>query len=224
MSMFRSTRRQSAPDFDLLVPEARVKRVEKRNFDNDVVDAEFIDLNETVSRDYGNDNRAKAGLSVRAEDRLHFNRFFVVLGALERRLCNLSIDGFAAVIAAVVIFVFVLCGGFSLFSSGEATVEKASRPLGISYVNVTPQYVDGQDILVISGIIENHSQQTLEVPRILASLSAEQGEFVASMIIQSPVSEIKPGNSHGFSAKLRHPGGKTPEIKLSFAQTDVSQR
>jgi hypothetical protein len=35
---------------------------------------------------------------------------------------------------------------------------------------------------------------------------------------------MQPGVSRGFSAKLRHPGGKTPDIKLSFAGAGVSQR
>ncbi len=44
------------------------------------------------------------------------------------------------------------------------------------------------------------------------------------MLIEPPITEIGPGQSHGFSAKLRHPGGKTPEIKLSFIETDASAR
>jgi hypothetical protein len=35
---------------------------------------------------------------------------------------------------------------------------------------------------------------------------------------------MQPGFSHGFSAKLRHPGGKTPDIKLSFVEAGASER
>jgi len=44
------------------------------------------------------------------------------------------------------------------------------------------------------------------------------------MVIEPPVRQMQPGFSHGFSAKLRHPGGKTPEIKLSFVEAGASER
>lgn len=224
MSMFRSSRRQTAPDFDLLVPETRTRRIEKRFFDQEVVDADFIDVKDAISRPHGNDNQGRAAPTRKAPIYGDMKTFSALISKVERYLSRLTIDGFAAVIAASIICVFVLSGGFSLFSSDEAIAAKPFNPLGISYVNITPQYVSGHDVLVISGVIENHGTSALEVPQILASLSAGRGEFVASMIIQPPISQIKPGNSHGFSAKLRHPGGKTPEIKLSFMQTDVSAR
>lgn len=222
--MFRSSRRQSAPDFDLLVPEARPKRTEKRFFDNDVVDADFIEVREEVSRPADMQHapqRLRPSINLTHQLAPLLKPLF---GNIERRLSRLSVDGFAAVIAAAFIGVFVVSGGFSLFSSDVAVAAKPFNPLGISYVNITPQLADGQEVLIISGVIENHGEHKLEVPQILASLGATKGEFVASMIIQAPIAEIEPGNSHGFSAKLRHPGGKTPEIKLSFMQTDVSQR
>jgi hypothetical protein len=80
------------------------------------------------------------------------------------------------------------------------------------------------EVLLINGIVENNGHDVQAVPTIRADLFVAKGEKVASMLIEPPVAEIKPGLSHGFSAKLRHPGGKTPEIRLSFAQTDVSDR
>jgi hypothetical protein len=208
MSMFRSSKRQSTSDFDLLVPETRRRHVETRIFDNDVLD----------------DNRRKAGIYVQREEKIPFKAAFTALGALERRLSQMSINSFAALIAGVIVSIFLISGGMSLFSTGHNAPEQKTNPLGISYVNITPQNLDGQDLLVISGVIENAGDKLMAVPKILASLSAQKGKFVASMIIQPPIGEIKPGNSHGFSAKLRHPGGKTPDIKLSFMHTDVSAR
>jgi hypothetical protein len=224
MSMFRSSKRQSTSDFDLLVPEARRRHVETRIFDNDVLDADYFELDELAARHSGNDNRRKAGVQVKREEKIPFKAAFAALGAFERRLGEMSINGFAALIAGAIVGIFLLSGGMSLFSLGQNVSEQQVNPLGITYVNITPQNIDGQDLLVISGVIENAGDQLMNVPKILASLSAQKGEFVASMIIQPPIGEIKPGNSHGFSAKFRHPGGKTPDIKLSFMHTDVSAR
>ena len=80
------------------------------------------------------------------------------------------------------------------------------------------------EVLLINGIVENNSNDPQALPAIRADLFASKGEKVASMLIEPPVQDIKAGLSHGFSARLRHPGGKTPEIKLSFAETGVSER
>lgn len=224
MSMFRSSRRQSALDFDLLVPETPTRPVEKKIFNNEVEDAVFEDLSDAEYLSVGNDNRAKAGIQSQRAIRPKFQRLLAMVGAAERKLNRFSIDAFAMLIAAAICAAFLLSGGFSYFAGSKGTDAAPANPLGINYVNIDSQYIDGQDVLVIRGIIANSGNSVVEVPKILASLSAKKGEFVASMIIQPPIREIKPGNSHGFSAKLRHPGGKTPEIKLSFMQTDVSGR
>lgn len=223
-SMFRSSRRQSALDFDLLVPEQRSRKFERPIFEANVEDAVFVDIKDEPAHHFANNNRAKAGVSKAPSTTTKYQSILVWVGALERGLRRLSVDSFALIIAAVICSTFLLSGGFAWLSQGQAVEKSQSNPLGISYVNVFPEYVDGQEVLVIRGVIENNGAELLPVPKILASLGAQNGGFVASMIIQPPIEEIQPGNSHGFSAKLRHPGGKTPEIKLSFMQTDVSQR
>ena len=79
-----------------------------------------------------------------------------------------------------------------------------------------------QRVLSINGIVENHGGDVLAVPNIRADLMSENGQLVASIVINAPVAEILAGQSHGFTTKLRHPGGKTPRVKLSFMETGVS--
>ncbi|MGG2477170.1 hypothetical protein ACNVD4_17495, partial [Rhizobium sp. BR5] len=58
MAMFRSSRRQAAFDFDLLMPETPVRRSARAdNPTADVVDAEFVTIKENRTRRPGNDNR-----------------------------------------------------------------------------------------------------------------------------------------------------------------------
>jgi hypothetical protein len=47
------------------------------------------------------------------------------------------------------------------------------------------------------------------------------GLLVRSVVIDPPVARIKAGESRGFSARLSHPGGKLPDVKLSFNTQDV---
>src|SRR3546814_8593505 len=77
--------------------------------------------------------------------------------------------------------------------------------------------------LLINGIVENRGENLLDLPAIRAELVAEDG-VLASTFIEPPVVQIEGGHSHGFSARMPHPGGKLPELKLSFAPPDASRR
>ena len=224
MAMFRSSRRQAAFDFDLLMPETPVRRTARAaNPIHDVVDAEFVTIKENRSRQPGNDNRGAARRQ-RAKSPVTIGTLgLAFIGWLDRRLSRLSADAYSALVAGLAIFVFVCSGGLSVVVPEKQTAATAN-PLAISHVTVTPQEAGGMDILLISGIVENNGGNLEEVPALRADLFAAKGQLVASMVIEPPVREMQPGFSHGFSAKLRHPGGKTPEIKLSFVEAGASER
>jgi len=223
--MFRSSRRQAAFDFDLLMPETPTRRTARTTGpDRDVVDAEFVTIKENRARQPGNDNRgttsqhkAKTPVTVGAVG-------LALIGWLDRRLSRLSADAYSALVAGLAIFVFICSGGLSVVVPEKTAVAASVNPLAISHVTVTPQEAGGMDILLINGIVENNGGDLEEVPAIRADLFAAKGQLVASMVIEPPVKQMQPGLSHGFSAKLRHPGGKTPEIKLSFVEAGAPGR
>ncbi len=225
MAMFRSSRRQAAFDFDLLMPETPTRRTARTTGpDRDVVDAEFVTIKENRARQPGNDNRgttsqhkAKTPVTVGAVG-------LALIGWLDRRLSRLSADAYSALVAALAIFVFICSGGLSVVVPEKTAVAAPVNPLAISHVTITPKEAGGMDILLINGIVENNGGDLEEVPAIRADLFAAKGQLVASMVIEPPVKQMQPGLSHGFSAKLRHPGGKTPEIKLSFVEAGASGR
>lgn len=224
MAMFRSSRRQAAFDFDLLMPETPVRRTARTaNPVHDVVDAEFVTIKENRARQPGNDNRGAARRQMAKPPVTIGTLSLAFIGWLDRRLSRLSADAYSALVAGLAIFVFVCSGGLSVVVPEKQAVA-AANPLAISHVTVTPQEAGGMDILLISGIVENNGGNLEEVPAIRADLFAAKGQLVASMVIEPPVREMQPGFSHGFSAKLRHPGGKTPEIKLSFVEAGASER
>ncbi|NTF34154.1 hypothetical protein [Rhizobium skierniewicense] len=222
--MFRSSRRQAAFDLDLLMPEPPPRQRARPRSNTDILDAEFVTIKETPARDYGNDNRRAASHgsvppSFTALDALRFT-----IERIDRKLSGLSVDGYSAIVAAAVVGVFFLSGGFAMILHKNEAVAAVVEPLDISHITITPQDAGGMEVLVINGIVENKSGTVQDIPAIRADLFVAKGEKVASMLIEPPVLEIKAGASQGFTAKLRHPGGKTPKITLSFAQTGASER
>lgn len=219
MGMFRSSRRHDTFDFDLLLPEQPTRRAPRSGpAANDVVDAEYVTVKETPARGYGNDNRQR-----RYQQRVaSVSPFVAHMRRIETYLGKLSVDAYSALVALSVIVVFGISGGFTLVSGAPAPVNEQYNPLGISHVTVTPQDADGMEVLSINGIVENHGGDVLVVPNIRADLLSESGQLVASVVINPPVDEIIGGQSHGFTTKLRHPGGKIPRVKLSFMETGVS--
>lgn len=219
MGMFRSSRRHDTFDFDLLLPEHPARKAQRSApAANDVIDAEFVTVKETPARGYGNDNRQR-----RYQQRVMPSQPFPgLLRQVEARLGKLSVDAYSALVALSVVVVFGVSGGFTLVSGAPAAVQEQVNPLGISHITITPQDADGMEVLSINGIVENHGGDVLAVPNIRADLMSENGQLVASIVINPPVAEILAGQSHGFTTKLRHPGGKTPRVKLSFMETGVS--
>jgi hypothetical protein len=223
MGMFRSTRRQAALDLDLLMPEAPLRQTWRTRNGDDILDADFVTIKETPFCDHGNDNRDVNYQQKASKPASALSVLFAFVHWLDRKLSTLSVDGYSAIVAAAVVLVFFLSGGFAALQEKSAAASPVA-PLSITHVTVTPQDAGGMEVLLINGIVENNSNDPQALPAIRADLFASKGEKVASMLIEPPVQDIKAGLSHGFSARLRHPGGKTPEIKLSFAETGVSER
>jgi hypothetical protein len=218
MGMFRSSHGQAAFDVDLLPPEAPARKAARPSrADRSIVDAEFVTITETPKRSHGNNNRQARFQQAGA------GRTAQLLKTMEGWLARLSVDAYSAVVALAVVAIFLLSGGFSVLPHIQAPPVVSANPLGISHVSVTPQEAGGMGVLLINGIVENNGDERRPVPSIRADLFAANGQLVASMLIEPPVNEIGAKLSHGFSAKLRHPGGKTPNVRLSFVETDVSR-
>lgn len=210
-----NARRHEAIAYDILAPEAPrpgQRRPRTRAADS-AVDAEFVTLREPAASRPGNDNRAAAG---------RVSALAVLRDLAERaeaRLTGLSADRFSALVAALCVSVFVLAGGLSsLFE--DRTPAAPVRPLVITHASLTPQEANGMRLLTVNGIVENHGNAVMTVPSIRADLMAGE-TLVASVVIDPPVGSVQPGQSHGFAARIVHPGGKMPELKLSFSGEDV---
>lgn len=215
MSTFRSRQGKTVIRMDILPPDqsGRAGRVRQRR--GEVIDAQFVTVRDVSRRASGphshNDNHRDPRTAVDAEPILQ--RIFA---AGERALSHLSADFFSAVVAVVFVTVFSLAGGFSfLFNGSEAA--QAGPAFDITHVTMTPQDANGMRVLLINGIVENRSGDSLVMPSIRADLMSGE-TLVASTLISPPASAIAGGQSRGFSARVPHPGGKLPDLRLSLAE------
>ncbi len=215
MSAFRNRRRTAEAIIDLLPPErpARGGRTSPgRRSVADVADAQFVTVAKNIrtagAKSWCNDNHDNRPVSSAAGS---------VVGGVEGVLGRLSDRNFALLVALVFGAVFTAAGLFA--SPGRDSPIRAAA-LDITHVTLTPQDANGMQVLLVNAIIENHGPGQRSMPRVRADLLSG-GQVVASTFIDTPIGSIGAGESRGLAARLRHPGGKLPELRLSFADEDA---
>jgi hypothetical protein len=220
MSTFQD-RRQARADvtIDILPPEDGRGKVIHFRRPSEVVDAHFVSVDETRRRRAkatSRNVRLSSGSAVRLTVDRHVSS---VLGAMEKRLLRLRSDSFLALVATIFVGVFMLCGGLSLVSASEQAIDPGP-PLDITHVTMTPQDANGMRVLLINGIVENRTGDLLAMPSIRAELISGE-TVVASTLINTETARIGGRESYGFSARVPHPGGKLPDLRLSLAERGV---
>lgn len=206
---------------DILPPEPAAKHARRvQRAGGNVVDADFVTVGSRLCR----------GPRLAGESAMRAHRSAGTpsvsspassLQKVEQSLSRLSADMFSAVVALAFLIVFGLSGGFSLFI-GQGGGQGTDHPLDFTHVTLTPQDENGLRVLLINGIIENKGGASLPVPAIQAEFVSD-GSLLSTATIEPPVVEIQARHSHGFSARIPHPGGKMPELKLSFASEGASR-
>ena len=93
--------------------------------------------------------------------------------------------------------------------------------LSFSHVTLTQRDQNGMHILVLNGVIENGTGVDASVPPIRADFLAGD-RVLASILVEPPTRMLGIGESRGFMARLPHPGGKTPDVRLSFMPQGAS--
>ncbi|MBU2328103.1 MAG: hypothetical protein KJ755_12220 [Alphaproteobacteria bacterium] len=216
MSAFRHQKQAAAADLDLLPPDRARRRIEphQRMARADVVDAQFITVRETPKpspRPSAAPSSAPAPSDLRALLRRGIER-------VETRLQQLSDVAFSLLVAIAFVSMFSLAGQL-VFGGGEHP-EIAAKPLDFTHVNLTPQDRNGMRVLLLNAIVENRTGRAVTLPKLRADLLLD-GQVVASTYIEPPVASLDGGESRGIVTRLQHPGGKTPEVRLSFEEAGV---
>lgn len=134
----------------------------------------------------------------------------------ESLLSGLSVNLFSALVAMIFLLVFGLAGGLSAIAMMR-TGTTSRTPVDITHVAVLPKTVDGQRLLQISGIIENHARPALDNPRLRADFYSGD-RLVATTLFGTRTGVIETGESAGFQVKLPQAGGKTLDVRLFVAE------
>jgi hypothetical protein len=222
MGAFRYRQQQTGLVYDLLPPEVQAGPRPPSRFERkpDVSDAEFVTViparSKASSTTIFNDNRRYQRPVHNATASPVATIARVCIDAGERWLQRGSRRTFALLVAAMFVLVFGLVGGFAgLSPAPAASVPATAAPLVFSHVTLTPRDANGMRMLVVSGIIENRTNSPVPVPEIKADLVSDN-RLLSSITIMPPTGRLDVGGSRGFSARLQHPGGKMPEVRLSF--------
>jgi len=217
MSTFHDRQQARAKaGIDILPPEdAKGKVIHFRRPADEVVDAHFVPVRDRTS-ERGTVHAFRTRLN--AEMAAPVVRKPVSAGLtqkIETGLLRLPFEIFMATVAVVVVAVFMVFGGFSLIPRGKPVSPAA--PMDITHVTMTPQDANGMRVLLINGIVENRSGKRLAMPSIRAEFISGE-TVVASTLISTSASQIGGGESYGFSARVPHPGGKLPDLRLSLVE------
>ncbi len=214
MSAFRQQKQAAMADLDLLPPDRARRRIDPsahRMARNDAVDAQFVTVREPP-RPSLHQATPQASASV-APNFASYVRAAVM--AVETRLQRLSDVAFSLLVAIAFVSIFSLAGQL-VFGSGEHP-EIAAKPLDFTHVNLTPQDRNGMRVLLLNAIVENRTGRQVTLPKLRADLLLG-GQVVASTYIDPPVATLEGGESRGIVTRLQHPGGKIPEVRLSFEE------
>ncbi|PZM09835.1 hypothetical protein CPY51_24640 [Rhizobium tubonense] len=220
MGAFRYRQQQTGLVYDLLPPEVQASPRPHNHFERklEVTDAEFVTVIPTRANGSStknvNDNRRyqRSMKNATASPVAEIARICIRAG--ECWLQRASGRTFAALVGAIFTLVFGLSGGFSGLSATPVPTPVAAA-LQFSHVTLTPKDANGMRLLVVNGIIENRTDAAVSVPLIRADLVSGD-RLLSSIVVTPPTGRLDSGSSRGFSARLQHPGGKTPEVRLSF--------
>ncbi|MDM7980747.1 MAG: hypothetical protein QUV71_10455 [Rhizobium sp.] len=213
MSAFRYQKQAAAADLDLLPPDRARRRIDhqhQRATRHEVVDAQFVTVREPPKAS----PRPDASAYSAAPDLRAILRH--AIDAVEQRLQRLSDVAFSLLVAIAFVSIFSLAGQL-VFGGGEHP-EIAAKPLDFTHVNLTPQDRNGMRVLLLNAIVENRTAREVSVPKLRADLLID-GQVIASTYIEPPVASLDGGESRGIVTRLQHPGGKTPEVRLSFEES-----
>ncbi|QLF68582.1 hypothetical protein FE840_002905 [Peteryoungia desertarenae] len=234
MTVHRFKRHADDLGADLLPPD-RSRRIQKplRQTVGDVIDADYIIVRDRPAEKMS--PRRVHGLQQKPEGRPAFTaaqaqgaypvlkRLQTELGSQLRQaelaLQSLSERAFSRLVAAAI--ALVLLAFVPALVIGQQGAVDQGRVLDITHVNLTPQDANGMRVLLVNAIIENRSSRSVPLPRLRADLVTD-GQVIASTYIDAPTDRLDGGHSRGIAARLQHPGGKTPELRLSFDAAGAS--
>jgi hypothetical protein len=90
------------------------------------------------------------------------------------------------------------------------------RGLSLDEVRSVEELVQGEPTLVVSGIITNITQETLEVPRLRLAVRGAEPTELYDWTARVPETRLLPGQSTGFRARLAAPPEAGRAVAVRF--------
>ncbi len=136
--------------------------------------------------------------------------------------------GLATAMAAVVIAVLVLGreqlvsfwppAGQVYASLGFEQVDPAVGD-GLELRDIVPSREEqsGVAYLVLDGMIVNISEDTIDVPQLLAVVRNAENVALQQWTFRADVASLQPGQSAAFTTRLAEPADSAADVKIEFA-------
>jgi len=98
--------------------------------------------------------------------------------------------------------------------------------LGLTFSDVTPERVarDGNEVLILRGIINNTTQRRRDVPDIRMVLRNKGGDPVGGTVIEPPVETLKPGGTVGFRGELTSIPQNAHRYTVNFVEPENPEK
>jgi hypothetical protein len=198
---------------DLIPPPAPVR--ERRRCmlaDSTVIDAEFEDIPAGAER-AGPCEGSRPSQFQRARVATPCAAITPRVAIFERARETVSRMAFGICVIALSATSFWLAGGHALAS-------RLAGPGSLSITDVDTRIVEsaGQNILVVSGWIENRTSDEQPVPPLV--LQGDPEGPVAQ--VHSPIGRLPAGGRVSFEGRLAAPSGEAGSIRISFAEAQAA--
>jgi hypothetical protein len=221
----RSAQRKAHETLDLIPPDRSFRRGEEAHQafgrQTEIVDAEFeiVRAARRANKPVVNDNlscRRVPAVSVPMASRLP--RPADTVAGLERNLKLLPERGFVGL--AVFLCVSIFLAVYFYWPANRPTAYARSNGLVITHIHQSPVDANGFRIIELTGVVENRSSTARPVPAVIAELRSDSGA-VNKAAVSLGDKALAAGKTATFFLRIPYPGGKHPQVAVSFAPKGV---
>lgn len=231
MRSFQSARRETHDPSDFITPETafgrrqRGKAVAVRQ--PDIVDAEFEVVHDDARRKPSsqNDNELRDELNADIMAAIGATFPSSVLQTVKEAISELfaatsKIPARGLLGIAVFLSISLTLGVYFYGPMGPSVAYRGPNGLTILDLHQSPVDSNGLRIIELTGTVENGSSVAASLPPVLAELRTDSG-LVAKTAVSLGDAPLQAGKSAHFSIRIPYPGGKNPQVAVSFATKGV---
>ena len=93
--------------------------------------------------------------------------------------------------------------------------------LELSNIKLVRRQVDGQDVVIITGMIFNRTNEPQALPALQAPLRNERNQWLDDWTFQTDRAELPPGEAASFSTTIPNPPEASKRVSITFIENVV---